>query len=315
MPRSAKASLGLIQPLLVLQVFIWKGREWTVEIAYEDYENTKRRIVFCVCKAMTVHLHHVRLPIDVLKRDIWVNLCLDLPALAQRCFPGSVYMHLDRVRVAAVCKLRRIFAMKRKLTDSYGENRENNYDFLPSACEFPKGLKYISQYIGARSLITQNHNQSISYSPPKSLNPSRTRPRPLLKALFRPIEPLKLPSLINPISDPFLSSPRRVHFSRVSSPSRDISFRSVFPSRTTDLNESLLASEVEEENSPDAYPGDTFEDESPGLPDVLFPLLQASLNVPHFTPPFVNVVTEDVRRGHYDSVSRAYAPLLSIWPN
>jgi len=293
-PSTAKTTLGLIQPFLVLQVFLLKGCEWTVEIVYVNYANERKRVVFCQCKAKSGHLNYVRLPTGLFKREIWLNLCFDLPALAEVCFPGSAYKHLDRVRVAAVCKLRRIFTMKRKWTDTNGEN---NCDFLPSAFEFPIGLKYTSQYVGANSATPHNQNKSLSYSPPKSLNPSRARPRPLLKALFRPSEHLKLPSLINRISN--LSSPRRVHFLQVSNPSRDISFRSAFPSRSIDFSESPIASEAEDEKSPEPYPGDTFEDESPGLPDVLIPLLQATLNVPHFTPPFGNVVTEEIHRGSY----------------
>lgn len=303
-PGRAKATLGLIHPFLVLQVFIPKGCECTVEIGYVDYSNTKRRIVFSQCKAMARHLHHVRMSSSQFKRDIWANLCFDVAALALIGFPGSAFRHIDHVRVTAVCRVRRIFAMKWRLMNTGG-------DMLPIAYELPKGLKSISQYIG--NAIGEDHDKSVSYSPPKSLNPSRARPRPLLKDLFRPLESVKLPILVNRISDPSMSSPRRVHFKQLSDTMRDISFRSALPSRTIDINESPIASEAEEEKSPDAYPGDTFEDESPGLPEVLLPLLQASLYVPHFTPPFVNVMTED--GCHYDPVSRAYGPLLSIRPN
>lgn len=301
-PGRTKASLGLIHPFLVLQVFIPKRCECTVEIGYVDYSNTKRRIVFSQCQGITRHLHHMCMSSNQFKRDIWVNLCFDVAALAQIGFPGYAFRHIDHVRVTAVCRIRRIFAMKRRLMYTGG----NSGDIVPITYEIPRGLKSTNQYIG--NDVGKDHDKSVSYSPPKSLNPSRARPRPLLKDLFRPLESVKLPTLVNRISDPSMSSPRRVHFKQLSDTMRDISFRSALPSRTIDIADSPIPAEAEEDKSPDDYPGDTFEDESPGLPDVLLPLLQASLYVPHFTPPFVNVMTED--SCHYDPVSRAYGPLL-----
>lgn len=122
----------------------------------------------------------------------------------------------------------------------------------------------------------------------------------------------KLPSLTGKMQEKVLSlSPRRGVVKGSEGSGREKSFRSVAPARGREESEAEM--DIEEEIS-EMYPGDTFEDESPGLPSVpnLYPsLLRATLNIPHFSPPFVNIVSDPTLSYHYDPVSRAYGPLLS----
>lgn len=115
-----KESLGLIQPFLVLQIYIPVGKNLHIEVGVTDSTKTKRRLIFhngAFKDTIVAHPLHARIPIAAFRRNQWMNLSLDISAFAHHCFKGVVLRSIDLIVVTASCKLRRIFTMKNPLID------------------------------------------------------------------------------------------------------------------------------------------------------------------------------------------------------
>jgi hypothetical protein len=115
----SKQGLGLVQPCLVLQVFLPQNRDkpFALEVGVTDNSRSKRRLLFSAA-AQEAHAAgcpsgamQVRLPLNGLRRGTWLNLCLDMDSLVRGSF-GQVMKSLDSISVHAECRLRRIFTMR-----------------------------------------------------------------------------------------------------------------------------------------------------------------------------------------------------------
>ena len=46
-----------------------------------------------------------------IRRNIWLNLAIDVFSFAEACFPEAGWKQLDFIKLSGACKLRRIFTM------------------------------------------------------------------------------------------------------------------------------------------------------------------------------------------------------------
>ena len=297
-PRNPRESLAILHAYLVIQCYISRGKSFTVEIAFIDHSNTKRRLVFTHARDMVRHQLHIRLPNDCFKRDTWVNLCFDVVDFVALCFPGQTYKHLDMVRVAAVCRVRRIFTMKTRLRDTTGEDDAETYyyDIIPPTCDLPKHIPCVSQFLTAKKLLP-GLQKPIYYSssPPKVNRKLYRRYRPDSHSIFHPRKSESLvvsPSIIGK----GVEGPRKVEVKQ-KIPVQESSEEYV--------------EEVLERHSPSP---DRLHDPVPhmfptpsSLPNFFTSSLHQITEVRHFTPPFVNVaIDRSLPRYRYDAKSRAY---------
>lgn len=88
---------------------------------------TKRRLIFhSGAKEIVTNPLHARIPINQFKRNVWVNLSIDVVAFAHSCFKGTNIRSIDLIIVTASCRLRKIFTMKNPLyDDNYYVEGEN----------------------------------------------------------------------------------------------------------------------------------------------------------------------------------------------
>ena len=85
-----------------------------------DTEKTKRRLIFhsgASSKGIVSNPLHARIPIATFKRDVWLNLSIDVFAFAHHCFKGINVKSIDLINFTSYCKLRRIFTMRSPLFD------------------------------------------------------------------------------------------------------------------------------------------------------------------------------------------------------
>ena len=61
---------------------------------------------------------HARIPSTEFKKDIWVNLCIDVFGFAKYCFKGIDVQTIDGINITSACSLRRIFTMRSPIQDS-----------------------------------------------------------------------------------------------------------------------------------------------------------------------------------------------------
>nr|XP_033781866.1 uncharacterized protein C3orf67 homolog isoform X1 [Geotrypetes seraphini] len=115
LPKENKQTLGLIQQFLILQVNVPLGKDFSIELLIADLGNIKRRLYLStVHKELSSTPLHAKIPLFIIRRKIWCNLCIDLVAFTSGIFKGAVFQSLDGIIVSANCKLRKIFTMKLK---------------------------------------------------------------------------------------------------------------------------------------------------------------------------------------------------------
>ncbi|XP_027496577.1 uncharacterized protein C3orf67 homolog isoform X3 [Corapipo altera] len=123
LPKETRQTLGLIQQFLTLQIFVPLGKDFSTELLITDLGNIKRRLYLStVHKELSVTPLHAKIPLFMIKRKIWCNMCIDLAAFTSEIFRGAVFQSLDGIIISANCKLRKIFTLKSKPQDTAEEN-------------------------------------------------------------------------------------------------------------------------------------------------------------------------------------------------
>ncbi|XP_072203469.1 protein CFAP20DC isoform X3 [Excalfactoria chinensis] len=134
LPKETRQTLGLIQPFLTLQILVPLGQDFSTELLITDLGNIKRRLYLStVHKELSVTPLHAKIPLFMIKRKIWCNLCIDLVAFTSEIFRGAIFQSLDGIIISANCKLRKIFTLKSKPQDTAEENDQRVVSFTP--CE------------------------------------------------------------------------------------------------------------------------------------------------------------------------------------
>lgn len=339
-PKGARESLAILQPYLVVQAFIPHGKTFTVEIAFIDHSNTKRRLVFSQSREIVRNPLHVRLPSTLFKRDTWVNLCFDVVSFVQVCFPGQTYKHLDQVRVTAFSRIRRIFTMKLRLRDTTGDEEELTYyyDIVPPACDLPKFVKCLNQFVSAQKVVVEEPAKPLYYSnsPPRVNRKLYPGYQSHDSSIFVDKKHNKasrslVPSPMAQYSK-FRLSGQKLDYGKAAFPESShketkpvqvaeplklppIGLKRLEP--TNEKSEEYVEEELERQSpSPENMNRDLeclagvkkMEGKQVSLPSFFLNTLKKSVEVRHFTPPFVNVTTDDhsLPRFRYDAKSRAY---------
>ncbi|XP_041281931.1 protein CFAP20DC [Onychostruthus taczanowskii] len=115
LPRETKQTLGLVQQFLTLQIFVPLGKDFSTELLITDFDNIKRRLYLStVHKELSVTPLHAKIPLFMIKRKIWCNMCIDLVTFTYKIFRGALFQSLDGITISANCKLRKVFTLKFK---------------------------------------------------------------------------------------------------------------------------------------------------------------------------------------------------------
>ncbi|KAK3579069.1 hypothetical protein CHS0354_029929 [Potamilus streckersoni] len=131
LPKDSRQSLTLIQRYLIIQIYIPKGSDFSMELGVTDMGNNKRRLCFSSAQKDTqITPLHARIPLTVLKRGMWLNLCLDMVSMVGETWNGQTYKAIEGVNLSANCKVRKIFTMKVQPPDTAGD--EELYGCAPS---------------------------------------------------------------------------------------------------------------------------------------------------------------------------------------
>ncbi|KAF6312555.1 hypothetical protein mRhiFer1_001875 [Rhinolophus ferrumequinum] len=147
LPKENKQILGLIQRFLVLQIYIPLGQDFSTELLITDLGNIKRRLYLStVHKELSSTPLHAKIPLFMIKRKIWCNLCIDLVAFTSEIFKGAVFQSLDGIIVSANCKLRKIFTLKSKPQDTADKDDEPT-DIIPRSCQLTTDVPQVTQLL------------------------------------------------------------------------------------------------------------------------------------------------------------------------
>uniref|UniRef100_A0A5F8G5P8 CFAP20 domain containing n=1 Tax=Monodelphis domestica TaxID=13616 RepID=A0A5F8G5P8_MONDO len=161
LPKENKQILGLIQRFLVLQIYVPLGQDFSTELLITDLGNIKRRLYLStVHKELSATPLHAKIPLFMIKRKIWCNLCIDLVAFTSDIFKGAVFQSLDGIIVSANCKLRKIFTLKSKPRDTadrddiYGApfTAEEPTEIIPRSCQLTTDVPQVTQLLNMTKL-------------------------------------------------------------------------------------------------------------------------------------------------------------------
>ncbi|XP_019360392.1 PREDICTED: uncharacterized protein C3orf67 homolog isoform X1 [Gavialis gangeticus] len=160
LPKEVRQTLGLIQQFLVLQIYVPLGQDFSTELLVTDLGNTKRRLYLStVQKELSITPLHAKIPLFMIKRKIWCNLCIDLVAFTGEIFKGAVFQSLDGIIISANCKLRKIFTLKSKPQDTAeGDEMHGLFtaneptDVIPRACQLNQDVPQVTQLLNMSKL-------------------------------------------------------------------------------------------------------------------------------------------------------------------
>ncbi|XP_064375166.1 protein CFAP20DC isoform X2 [Dromaius novaehollandiae] len=165
LPKEARQTLGLIQQFLTLQIFVPLGQDFSTELLITDLGNIKRRLYLStVHKELSVTPLHAKIPLLMIKRKIWCNMCIDLVAFTSEIFRGAVFQSLDGIIISANCKLRKIFTLKTKPQDTAEQDvcvvpcaPDKPTDVIPRNCQLNTDVPQVTQLLN----LTKIHKPEI----------------------------------------------------------------------------------------------------------------------------------------------------------
>ncbi|EMP30091.1 Putative protein C3orf67 like protein, partial [Chelonia mydas] len=153
LPKETRQTLGLIQRFLVLQIYVPLGQDFSTELLVTYLGNIKRRLYLStVHKELSITPLHAKLPLFMIKRKIWCNLCIDLVAFTSEIFKGAVFQSLDGIIISANCKLRKIFTLKSKPQDTAEEDANDPMDTIPRTCQLNTDVPQVTQLLNMTKL-------------------------------------------------------------------------------------------------------------------------------------------------------------------
>jgi len=119
LPKNERQTLGLSQPFFAIQLKIPAQKGFSLELAVLDATRKRRRILWNAGNKETVSTAlHARIPLGLIIRGQWLNLCFDLRDLVAQLWPGAEFASVELVSVAASCKVRRIATLRGALADT-----------------------------------------------------------------------------------------------------------------------------------------------------------------------------------------------------
>ncbi|XP_023790984.1 uncharacterized protein C3orf67 homolog isoform X1 [Cyanistes caeruleus] len=161
LPRETKQTLGLVQQFLTLQIFVPLGKDFSTELLITDFDNIKRRLYLStVHKVLSVTPLHAKIPLFMIKRKIWCNMCIDLVTFTYEIFRGALFRSLDGIIISANCKLRKIFTLKFKPHDTTGEGTcivspgpYEASDDIPPTCQLNSDVPQVTQVLNINEIL------------------------------------------------------------------------------------------------------------------------------------------------------------------
>lgn len=107
-----KQVLGIIQPFLLMQLFIPKDQIFSLNLGVADCSKNRIRLYFSTAnKVVKITSLHARLPLHAVA-GAWSCLVFDLMEITRSCFPNSEFASLNSVEIMPCCTLLRVFTVK-----------------------------------------------------------------------------------------------------------------------------------------------------------------------------------------------------------
>jgi hypothetical protein len=168
LPRDPLKSLGITDPCLVTQLYLPLRRPFALELRVTDASGDRRRLIFSTSfKNVVSNPLHAQIPLAILPRGRWLNVCFDLLSLISSNF-GKQFGICDSITVNPVCKLRKIFTLPQPPCDQ---------DAIPKTLAYPPGTDSITVVFAADSAHASPAKSLPSASPQALSSAKKVRPK------------------------------------------------------------------------------------------------------------------------------------------
>ena len=144
-PAFARDSLGVVQPLLFLQILCEEGAATSIEATVADARGQRHRLHFASSfQKLESNELHAQIPWAWAGAPCgrWFSAVLDLRAWTARCFRGAEFASLEGFCLKPALKLRKVFTMPAGGSADYFDDETGQLAFLvPAALAFPRGVE------------------------------------------------------------------------------------------------------------------------------------------------------------------------------
>lgn len=211
LPKDSRQTLVLVQHYLIFQSYVNRGQDFSIELGVVDISSNKRRILFSTTqKEVQSTPLHAKVPLNIIKRGMWLNLCLDLVSLVGDLWRGQTFKAVESVCVTATCQLRKIFTMKRPPYETANENDidqncQIEFDHIPKQCQFANDVQQETQVINLKKIVRANKLQSSDDSSSQESSFPLSQPMPHLEIDHKPKSQIAFGSKV-----PYLASKKNL---------------------------------------------------------------------------------------------------------
>ncbi|KAL3701491.1 hypothetical protein R1sor_019513 [Riccia sorocarpa] len=154
--NDSKSGLQLVHHFLVFQVFVPPGQHFSVELRVSDSNNTRRKMYFSTSFSdLKMTPLHCQIPITMVTRNKWLSLSFHVADLFNSCFRGGVsFRSVDIIVLGPVCKVRKIFTMRCRITETSpnGYFEESSEYCLPQEHLYAVGVDSCIQILDMAAL-------------------------------------------------------------------------------------------------------------------------------------------------------------------
>ena len=144
-PAFARDSLGVVQPLLFLQILCEEGAATSIEATVADARGQRHRLHFASSfQKLESNELHAQIPWAWAGAPCgrWFSAVLDLRAWTARCFRGAEFASLEGFRLKPALKLRKVFTMPAGGSADYFDDETGQLAFpVPASLAFPRGVE------------------------------------------------------------------------------------------------------------------------------------------------------------------------------
>ena len=160
-PASPRDALGVIQPLLFLQVECGEEIRSSVEITVLDKRNQRHRLHFSsTFREIESNELHAQIPwvCDHFPSKRWTHVLIDLQYFTKICFRGAEFASLVGFSLKPCIKVRKIFTMP-IISEVYYSSETQELTFpIPVNFNFPKGVEHHLHVLGSSALTPKTHS-------------------------------------------------------------------------------------------------------------------------------------------------------------
>lgn len=133
-PIDCRSSIGIIQPLLVFQLYAMPSKQLSLEIIIIDSVGQRRRLHFSsIFRTFdSKNQLHAQIPWAI-EKSKWNSCIFNLQSLTSQCFHGAKFATIDSFTLKPSCRLRKIFSLPQN-------QNEDQSPQIPESFEFPLGV-------------------------------------------------------------------------------------------------------------------------------------------------------------------------------